>query len=263
VLDGFHACGLSAFAVPDSVEEIRLHCFWSCDLLREITFGAESKLKRMNGPLFCGIERFEVPDSVEVIGDSVFGGCPNLTDLIFGVNSHVREIGYEFCTTQEEDYLWGANIRSVTIPASVEVIKRDAFSSCFLLERLEFAPCSRLKELNGFRDTGMWELDSPDSVEVIGPGTFRPCRHLRIVRFGVDSRLRSVKARLKHAIMRYTERYLKIARCEFEFVEDPTFPQENVAIWPELGSSDDEFYAKLANDRMAKRTKSGELDQDE
>jgi hypothetical protein len=257
ILDGLKNCAFEVFAVPDSVEELGRNCFCECNLLREITFGANSKLKRMYGPGFCALERFEVPDSVEVIGDGVFGGCSRLASLTFGVNSRLREIGREFCTTQEEDYLSGCNVRSVTIPASVEVIKPQAFSSCFLLERLEFAPNSKLRELNGFCDTGIAELDIPDSVEIIGAGSFCPCRKLRMVRFGQNSRLRKVGARLKHGFMRYTERYLKHARDEFEIVED--LPQYPMPACSPLGSSDDERMAQVWEDRIAKGSKPWEF----
>jgi hypothetical protein len=250
ILRGFLECGLTEFAVPDSVEELSAFCF-AYTPLYNLSFGPHSNLKRMFGPVMCGLGSFEVPDSVEAIGERVFQGCYGLRRLVFGENSRLREIGPAVCIEEQNSDLPGARISSLRIPASVEVIGRDAFSGCFLLEKLEFAPNSKLRELNGFSHARISELDIPDSVEVIGPRSFQPCRNLRIVRFGRDSKLRKVETHFKHAFMRYAETYPKHFRHELEF--EGALPGTDREVDWGMNSSDDEAMARWIDEHSAPR----------
>jgi hypothetical protein len=218
-------------------------------VLKSLLFGPNSKLTRMYGPQLCGIEAFVAPDSLEIFGEGVFEGCYALSSLVFGENSRLREMGAGMCTEEQNFDMAGSRIRELRVPASVEVIGMHAFSGCFFLTKLEFAPGSRLRELSGFAHVQITELDVPDSVEVIGWAAFRPCKQLRMVRFGRDSKLRKVETHFKHAFVTYSERYLKRREVfEWEGMED-----EEPGYRYEANSADDEYFLQWLQERRAQQ----------
>jgi hypothetical protein len=110
-----------------------------------------------------------------------------------------------------------------------------------------------LRELRDFSHSAISELNLPDSVELIGRCSFRPCRNLRVVRLGEHSRLRRVGCPFKHAFVGYFERHLRSRRREVGVVAGGWRPAGGeddllVALDPPT-SSDDERCAKSMEDR--------------
>ena len=129
VLNSFAiGCGLTEYAIPNSVTEIGNYAFYKCSSLTSVT----------------------IPDSVTTIGESAFSGCSGLTAVTIG--NGVTSIGfYAF---------WGcSNLTSVTIGNRVTEIGGYAFYNCSSLtsitipnsvttiEYLAFNGCTSLKEV--------------------------------------------------------------------------------------------------------------------
>lgn len=95
----------------------------------------------------------EIPANVETIEAAAFKGCTNLTSVTFGRNSNLKIIkgGYD---THYEHINYGAftdctALKSIEIPASVEIIGVSAFFNCTQLQVVSFESNSKLKEIGG------------------------------------------------------------------------------------------------------------------
>jgi hypothetical protein len=86
---------LKKITIPSSVELIGERGFFSCKSLREITFEAGSKLRRIGGRAFdnTGLWKIVIPSSVEVIGGRCFSGCISLREVTCETGSRLKEIG--------------------------------------------------------------------------------------------------------------------------------------------------------------------------
>ena len=80
-----------------------------------------------------------IPANVETIEAAAFKGCTNLTSVTFGRNSNLKIIkgGYD---THYEHINYGAftdctALKSIEIPASVEIIGVSAFFNCIYNHR--------------------------------------------------------------------------------------------------------------------------------
>ena len=83
-------------------------------------------------------------------------------------------------------------VESVTIPASVREIGKEAFCRCWELQQVEFAEGSSLKTLGTgcFTYCAFEEIALPRSVEAIGDYAFCGCTELKNVVFQPGCRLR-------------------------------------------------------------------------
>lgn len=94
-----------------------------------------------------------------------------------------------------EQTLWGAFLRSIEIPASVEVIGDRAFARCRRLSRITFEPGSRLRTIGdrAFQNTPLSVVEIPASVETIGSNAFSSGA-LSCLTFESGSKLKTVGA---------------------------------------------------------------------
>ena len=77
-----------------------------------------------------------------------------------------------------------SSIKSVTIPASMEVIHECAFNMAPSLESVTFAPNSKLRIIadQAFEDCPMLkEIKLPNSLDSLGRSAFALCENLKIV----------------------------------------------------------------------------------
>ena len=85
----------------------------------------------------------------------------------------------------EEQWFKNSEIESVTIPASVTEIGKEAFSDCRNLRRVTFAAGSQLKMIGeqSFSSCRVEEIVIPRSVTRIGKQAFSGCQELMQVSF--------------------------------------------------------------------------------
>ena len=145
-----------------------------------------------------GCTKLIIPDSVTEIGDMSFAFNPFLEEVVFGENSQLKRIGnYAFTECR--------SLKSVTIPANVEIIafgafingdtgsvtgtyanadletKEYDFSDQFSLTTVTFDEGSKLKELEegAFQyQKALTAITLHDSLEKIGYGVFMGCAAL-------------------------------------------------------------------------------------
>ena len=205
VLNSFAiGCGLTEYAIPNSVTEIGNYAFSECSSLTSVTIPNSITEIGSNAFRNCSsLTSVTILDSVTTIGSHAFYGCSSLTSVSIG--NSVTSIGsgaFRNCSS----------LTSVTIPDSVTEIGTAAFADCSSLTSVTipdsvttlganpFRSCSKLTEFNGkFASAdkrclivdgvlnsfaigcGLTEYAIPNSVTKIGGYAFYNCSSLTSV----------------------------------------------------------------------------------
>lgn len=134
----FYNSLLTSILIPANVELIDQSAFQDCSRLAELKFEQGSKLTIIKGGYYNGafancsaLISVEIPANVETIEAAAFAGCTNLASVTFEENSNLKIIKGGYSSLYEHnDY--GAftdctALKSIEIPASVEIIEVSAF----------------------------------------------------------------------------------------------------------------------------------------
>lgn len=221
----FSNSDLTSVKLEGNIKTIEEGAFMACDEMKVVTFG--SKLITIGNQSFYDcikISEIIIPDNVKTIGSYSFSGTNGATRVVMG--SGIEEIpDYAFASSTASvkdptviigsnvktigiEALYGLKVSSITIPASVRTICRNAFDSCSKLtsivipntvETLDvacFADCkelqsvtlgSTLTEIPQGTFSGCRKLASisiPNNIKSIGDGAFFACILLETVDFG-------------------------------------------------------------------------------
>jgi len=103
-----------------------------------------------------------LPDTLEVIGESAFWICGNL--------------------------------KSITIPASVKIIEKYAFSTCIGIDSVYFEPDSQIKSIgeSAFSATNILIVTLPETLESLTLSAFSACDNLRALNIPANTKLTDV-----------------------------------------------------------------------
>jgi hypothetical protein len=101
-----------------------------------------------------------------------FSECGSLRTISFESNSKLSRI--------EGSAFSESGLRSIHLPASLEVICESCFSHCKSLESISFAPNSKLSRIEGwaFCASGLLAIHLPAAVLVIYESCFSECKSL-------------------------------------------------------------------------------------
>ena len=215
----FYNCLLTSIIIPANVETIEESAFQNCLKLSELKFERGSKLTTIKGGytsynINCygvfancaALTSIEIPSNVETIEAAAFKGCTSLTRVVFEDGSNLKIIkgGYDHMF---EHLNYGAftdctTLKSITIPASVEIIDISAFYGCSQLQTVYFEANSNLKEIAGVSDrephgafsncTALSAIEIPSNVTTIGVAAFYGCSNLQRITFKEPSMLNSL-----------------------------------------------------------------------
>ena len=172
---------LTNFEIPASIESIASSAFTHSPLAN-VTFEDGSKLKTINSSAFykcSNLTSINLPNSsntisisagafsgcsnltdvtisasVGTIGDSAFAECPNLKNVTFEKGSKLKIIAGGGTNTYDSDKSTGCfynctSLKSINIPASVQIIEHAAFYGCSSLETVTFEEYSKLLTIGG------------------------------------------------------------------------------------------------------------------
>ena len=191
----FQSCSaLSSIIIPASVTSMGNGAFQGCydrngTGLTTVTFAEGSKLEAIGDEAFrscSALSSITIPASVTSIGNSAFNSCYDsrnrigLTTVTFAEGSQLETIGesaFEACRV----------LSSVTIPASVTEIGKNAFYNCYDgstgLTEVTFAEGSKLETIgeSAFNGCGISSVTIPASVTEIGQKAFAYCKNLKSV----------------------------------------------------------------------------------
>ena len=144
-----------------------------------------------------------IPQGVANIESSAFKNCTSLTTVIFET-AIIEQISGGF----NESACYGAfanciELRSITIPKSIQIIEPAAFLGCSKLNSVVFENGSILKEIQGgyyksysygaFTDcASLTSITIPASLEQLGAAAFLGCSNLISVVFESESKLSEI-----------------------------------------------------------------------
>ncbi|MDR1796741.1 MAG: leucine-rich repeat protein [Clostridiales Family XIII bacterium] len=156
----FYEAGITSLILPDGVQSIGTYAFYRCVSLTEVTL--PEGLTSVGSAAFSqiAVTSIDVPGSLETLPS--FG--TNLTSITLheGLKTIPASLG-------------NTKIQSIHIPASVESIGYNAFTSCFYLETVTFAEGSNLASIgdSAFAScSALTEISLPDSLTTIGRQAF-------------------------------------------------------------------------------------------
>ena len=122
-----------------------------------------------------------------VVGDQLLRDLRGQKDV--AIPDGVERIG--------ERWFVNSKVESVTVPASVTAIEKEAFCDCKCLRRVIFALGSKLKKIGskGFCRTGIEKVVLPKSLAEIRESAFEDCESLKEAVFEEGSKLDRIGAR--------------------------------------------------------------------
>lgn len=164
----FGGCtSLVKVVVADSVQSIGEKAFYECANLKDIAFGADSKLNNIGYRAFwecTGLTNITIPQNVKSIADSAFYGCSNLNAV--NTNDVASWCAIEFASRDANPlyyahnlYVDGVLISKLEVPDGTTSIGANNFYGC----------------------NNITELVVPDSVTFIGFGAFEGCNNIQKV----------------------------------------------------------------------------------
>jgi len=134
-----------------------------------------------------------------VFPDTVFSGCTKINTVNLGLTSKLTTINYAFQYSS-------LNLRTLTIPASVTSINKNAFNGNTTLQNVYFGPSSQLKlidELTFYGCSSLRAIQIPAAVTELNCttpqgtnptyGAFQGCSSLQTVTFEQPSQLKIIK----------------------------------------------------------------------
>ena len=204
---GLTTIGQNAFAylssletidIPETVNSIGNNAFAGCSELKAIGLPAELESLGTSAFMNCSsLKRVEIPAGIQVIDENTFKLCSALKEVILheGITKIENDAFFE-CSSLSEISLpstlisltgfGSSELISITIPASVEIIKNDAFNNTSKLKTVVFEEGSCLKEIcsDSFSNTNIVSIKIPDTVKIIGSYAFNGCTELKSITFG-------------------------------------------------------------------------------
>ena len=205
----FIGSSVQSIKIGKSIEAIGDHAFKDVSGLTEVTFHADSKLKRIGKGAFqnTGLKTIELPESLLSLESDAFLGCSNInmapllvksvssTHTISGtgtltssiVSSHIGDgstasnviiQGFEIIDTSAFD---GSLLEgTVTIPNTVTSIGNRAFMNCSNITEFIFEENSQLETLGvaAFAHGIFVSITLPASVKTISRNVFEGCAQL-------------------------------------------------------------------------------------
>lgn len=221
--------------IPDSVTYIGDYAFGECDSLQKVTVG--DGVIALGNEVFweSPVESISLGKNVKAIGARMFGGLytgtsgkegclktiqvasenPNFKVKSNGLYSKDGKTLYVYPVAATKNVtiakgtkvikqlaLQGAKMKTVTIPATVQIIEGGAFSDCKSLKKVTFAKNSKLKRVEEYYKsyrgmggdvyyftafgncTSLKEIRLPDSCQSISTGTVTGCTALEKIYLG-------------------------------------------------------------------------------
>jgi hypothetical protein len=203
------------------IETLGEGSFTRCKSVVRVAFEADSRLRQFGEYAFSECQALTsicIPAQTEHICELCFAGCRLLRAVTF-------EHGSKLTRIDRGAFLRCRSLRSFFIPAQLEIFESNVCTQCESISQLTFEVPSKLKQLYlPISDFG--SLCIPDSVEVLTAMLWKCQSHPRLLQFGRDSQLKSMRlAEVTsglpeiapgQAFVRLSEGTMRRFRCSFE-----------------------------------------------
>ena len=177
---------LKTVTIPYTVQEIGQYAFDSCSSLEKIEIPRIVKTIGHDAFAHTNLQELNLPSGLEKIGYSIIYGVTRVTSVNIpkGVKtadvcwnndgpfagSKVNTVTFESGMTKIPDNMMKncKELKTVTIPYTVQEIGQYAFDSCSSLEKIEIPRIVKTIGHDAFAHTNLQELNLPSGLEKIG-----------------------------------------------------------------------------------------------
>ncbi len=187
--EAFSGCGISYITVPDSVTFIGEKAFYLSGI-KSLKLPAEmEEIPEYLCAYSTKLNSLTMPKKMKRIGKGAFLWCPVKNAVLPEGLESIGEKAFAFDLEQAEQgrKTTMSKMASLTIPASLKVIGKEAFAANNALTNIKFKKGSLLEEIgeNAFAFCqNLTAIDLPDSLRKIGSGAFRQCKKMARVNLG-------------------------------------------------------------------------------
>ncbi len=183
---GFFGCTkLRSITLPQTITDIGRAAFWNCKSLEN--FDIPESVTAINPAVFtmCGsLKRISAGKQLKSIEPASFMNCTSLDKIeISEDNPHFKSDGGTIYTKDGETLIAHAGSAvNFSIPQGVKTIGNSAFWYCENLKSVSIPASVTTIEKDAFNGSGLTEVSIPQSVESIGDMAFGYCNSLDTVR---------------------------------------------------------------------------------
>ena len=168
----FYSCqSLTEIEIPATVEEIGSHAFYGCYGLNKMMLPEGLKTLREYAFAYCTqLTNVTLPNTVTVIEHHTFYGCSGLTAITWPASVN----------TIEDNMFDGCEkLTNVTLPATLTAIKHAAFYNCRSLLKITLPESLTTISYEAFRGcSALTSIVIPNGVKTIESSTFSYCQSL-------------------------------------------------------------------------------------
>ena len=173
-------CGctsLASISIPDDVTSIGDAAFANCIRLTEIII--PDNVKEIGKGAFAGctgLSNVTIGENVVYIHESAFGDCVNLKEINWNAKSVIGDSSSPFIDSGTE-----GNGINVIFSDEVKNIPQYAFGGVSMLKSVMIGKNVKRIDYQAFWDTGLTEIDLPESLTYIGVAAFSHCTELKSI----------------------------------------------------------------------------------
>lgn len=170
----FSETSISSIILPESTQEVGMHCFGYCKKLTKLVFPKSPTKISVDAFPFCPkLETVDIPSYVNKIMDYL--GCSALKSVL--IPEGTQEIHYHNFEDCE-------SLKSIDIPNGVTIISGEAFKNCRSLENVTIPDSVTEIGNNAFENCeSLKQIVIPAKARKVGSDAFKGCTGLESIHF--------------------------------------------------------------------------------
>lgn len=161
---------LKEIVFSNTIETIGESSFQNCKLLSKVDLPITVKTIEKSAFYDCsGLTNVLFSDNINAIGDIAFVNCTGITSI--SLPNSIKTIG-------NQSFLRCSNLVDIQLSTSLKTIGKSCFENCSKLTTIQLPESLTYLGEAAFYNTGLKNINIPESITVIQPSTFMGCRSL-------------------------------------------------------------------------------------
>jgi len=171
----FYGSAIEELILPNTIVEIGVGVFESCQNLKKVLFSSSLKTVRTGAFRYTSIEHLVIPASVTTWGSDVFSG--NIKTITFEEGCVEVSRGLIGNTLPLE------TVESITLASTIKTIKASGLSNCLSLKTLDLRNVEVIEQrgINGL--TSLERIVLPSTITQLAEGAISNCTKLKEIVF--------------------------------------------------------------------------------